>query len=189
MLDKIIFNRCMAFILMTHDVEINEEKNNSFYNLMKNDFTNEEFQKVAERICKGENLYNKYPTPPMFYQYKTSKEDECETACEDFLNRVEEYLSLNFVPSSWKQDFIDNLNESEFRILQRYGGISTLWSDCHRDDMPRSVSNVLKELGESFKNNYVIQTKVDNAIEYAGNKELADKTQNLLAGCLKKMGN
>jgi len=188
MLSKESFLNNFAILLGLNDIPIDEAKTKAFYDLMKNDFTDEEFEQACSRICKEENLYGKYPIPKLFYKNKVSKEDECETACEDFLNRVEEYLSLNFVPSSWKQDFIDNLNESEFRILQRYGGISTLWSDCHRDDMPRSVSNVLKELGESFKNNYVIQTKVDNAIEYAGNKELADKTQNLLAGCLKKMG-
>ena len=113
MLDKKVFNRCLASILITNDIEINLEKNKAFYELMKNDFTDEEFQRASERICKEENLYNKYPTPPMFYKNKQTKEDRQNLDCQSFLEKVEDYLSMGFVPSDWKQEFIDGLSDTE----------------------------------------------------------------------------
>ena len=59
MIDKISFNRYLSSILIFRDIPIDEEKNKAFYELMKNDFTQDEFSKICERICKEEELFGK----------------------------------------------------------------------------------------------------------------------------------
>ena len=191
MLNRIIFNRCMSFILMTHEVQIDEEKNNAFYNLMKNDFTDDEFQKVCEHICKNEILYNKYPTPPLFYKQKATKEDKSKIQCQMFLEKVEDYLSLDFVPMDWKKDFIKSLTKTEGKVLQSFGGISVLWTDCHRDEKSRSLSNVLRDLKQCFMDTCKLEDKVDYlALEQKVDSVMVGNVNNLMLGLVRdKKGN
>lgn len=189
MLEKQIFLKCFFGLLTMNDIKPDDEKTKMFYDLMKNDFTDGEFQVVCERICKEETLYNKYPTPSMFYKYKTSRNDVRDIECQKFLDKVEYYLNLGFVPTSWKQEFIDGLSDSEKRAMQGFGGISTLWSDCHREERPRSITNILKDLRESFENCCRIEEKVDAPlIEQQSNPEIQEKTMFLLKNCFKKIG-
>lgn len=182
MLDKNIFLNCMGEILVAHQIKPDEQKMRIFYDLMKNDFTDDEFQAVCERICKEETLYNKYPTPPMFYKYKTSRDDVRDVECQKFLDKVEDYLNLGFVPTSWKQEFIDVLTDSERRAMQGFGGISALWADCHREERPRSITNILKDLRASFENCWRIEEKIDTPlIEQKAEPEMLEKTTKLLS--------
>jgi hypothetical protein len=175
-------------ILLTHDIESDENRTKALYELMKNDFTDDEFQKASERICKAETLFNKYPTPPMFYKQKATRDDKCFVECQKFLDKVEDYLTLGFVPSDWKQEFIDSLTETEGSVLQTFGGISTLWTDCHRDDMPRSISNILKDLRSVFNDLWTATDKVDYPLlEEKGDPEMIEKTRNMLKNCFKKV--
>ena len=100
MLDKEVFLKCIFGLLTMNDINPDDEKTKMFYDLMKNDFTDGEFQVVCERICKEETLYNKYPTPSMFYKYKTSRDDVRDIECQKFLDKVEDYLNLGFVHKS-----------------------------------------------------------------------------------------
>jgi hypothetical protein len=175
-------------ILLTHDIESDENRTKALYELMKNDFTDDEFQKASERICKEETLYNKYPTPPMFYKQKATREEKCTIECQKFLDKVEDYLTLGFVPSDWKQEFIDGLTEAEGSVLQTFGGISALWTDCHRDDMPRSVSNILKDLRTVFNDLWTATDKIDYPLlEEKGEPEMIEKTHDMLQNLFKKV--
>lgn len=75
MLDKKVFLNCLGIILATHDIEPKEITTKSLYELLKNDFTNEEFSKACMDICKEEALYGKYPTPNMFYKRKKQEQN------------------------------------------------------------------------------------------------------------------
>lgn len=72
MLTKACFDRCMNTLLTFADVMAEPEKNKAFYALMKNDFTDEQFGKICEDICKTELLYGRYPAPKLFYDRKDS---------------------------------------------------------------------------------------------------------------------
>ena len=188
MLNKNTFLNCIGMILIMHDIEPNETLTNTLYELMKDDFTDEEFEKASQRICKEENLYNKYPTPPLFYKQKQTKDDKRNLDCQAFLDKVEDYLSMGFVPSDWKQEFIDGLSDTEYAALQSYGGISTLWTDCHRDSSPRSMSTILRDLKESYLDLWKAEQKVDYpAIEQQANPEIAEKTKLMLANAFKRI--
>lgn len=75
MLDKKVFADCLGMILITNDIKTKDITTKSLYELLKNDFNNEEFSKVCLEICKEEALYGKYPTPNMFYKHKKKEKD------------------------------------------------------------------------------------------------------------------
>lgn len=70
MLRKEVFEKCMWTLLQFHGIEANEDRQKMFFNLLKNDFEDEEFMEICGKICREENLFGKYPTPPMFYSRK-----------------------------------------------------------------------------------------------------------------------
>lgn len=70
MLSKETFEKCMWTLLQFHGIEANEERQKLFYNLFKNDFEDAEFADICGQICREENLFGKYPIPPMFYSRK-----------------------------------------------------------------------------------------------------------------------
>lgn len=164
MLSKQIFNKSFLMILMVNDIQIDMVKNSTFYNLMKNDFNDDEFECICEKICKEENLYGKYPTPSMFYKFKKNGIDVMNIECQKFLGKVEDYLRLGFVPSFYKEDFINGLTESERSALQGFGGISELWASCHRVEYSKSISAILKELKDSFNMCWKIEEKFDTPL-------------------------
>lgn len=67
MLSRKIFEKNLFMVIYFQSVEADKEKNNFLYNLLKDDFNDEEFEQICLDICKTEQLYNKYPTPNMFY--------------------------------------------------------------------------------------------------------------------------
>lgn len=75
MLDRKKYDKNMSILLTFKNVKTNNAANEFFYNLVKNDFTDEEFGKMCVDICKTEDLYNKYPDPKLFYDRKKASEE------------------------------------------------------------------------------------------------------------------
>ena len=67
------FNKNISSLLYFAEVPVDEIKNNFLYNLLKNDFDDDEFGEICVDICKTEELYGKYPSPKMFYSRKEEK--------------------------------------------------------------------------------------------------------------------
>lgn len=67
------FNKNISSLLYFAEVPVDEIKNNFLYNLLKNDFEDNEFGEICVDICKTEELYGKYPSPKMFYSRKEEK--------------------------------------------------------------------------------------------------------------------
>lgn len=160
MLNKRVFVNCLGGILLTHGIEPKDEKTKGLYDLMKNDFGDSEFESVCEKICKEEELFGKYPTPPMFYKRKITEEDKNFLGCNDFLDKVSDYIESGYVSLEDKEKFINGLSEIENSVLRSVGGISQLWEDCHREEYPRSVSSVLREIKELFLDKSTVFEKV-----------------------------
>ena len=70
MLDAKIFKQCIAKICLLKNITINAQNSDALYMLMRYDFDNEEFTEISLKVCKYENLYNKYPDPCLFYKHK-----------------------------------------------------------------------------------------------------------------------
>jgi hypothetical protein len=188
MLSELFFDKCFTVLLDFYQVPVDEKKSRMFYKLMANDFTDIEFQNICSDICKTENLFGKYPTPVMFYSRKITKDDISVIACDDFLLKVDIYLSSNYICDGDKEKFINGLTQTEKNVLARYGGISSLWKSCHREDYSRSIDNVLNELREDFMNIYRLEAKIDYPlIESDRNIAIAEKTQKLISSAIKKL--
>ena len=69
-MDKTKFKKSLFALLYIKGVEENEFQTNILFNLIKDDFTDEEFGNMCVEICKTEELYNKYPDPKLFYDRK-----------------------------------------------------------------------------------------------------------------------
>lgn len=79
MLSVYHFNRCMNTLLTFAGIPVDENKNKAWYNLMKKDFSDSEFSRICEDVCKTETLYGRYPEPKLFYsRYERFKDKEEE---------------------------------------------------------------------------------------------------------------
>lgn len=152
MMNQLCFNRSLNALLAFKDIPLDEDKNSKYFKLMMNDFTDEEFSRICGDICKTEILYNKYPDPVLFYNRKPKKSPNVQIAKEkqEFLAKVDDYLCMGYVSSYDKNSFIQNLKPVESLVLQKHGGICVLWSAVNRDEYPRSIDSLLKELGQDF---------------------------------------
>lgn len=89
MLSVCHFNKCMNTLLTFANVPVDEHKNKAWYNLMKNDFTDKEFSKICNDICKTEFLFGRYPEPKLFYdRYNQYKEPDM--IIEDEIKKIEQ---------------------------------------------------------------------------------------------------
>lgn len=65
-----VFEKSLLALLYFKGVKNDQHHTDFLYNLMKNDFTDEEFQAMCGDICKTEDLFGKYPDPKIFYDRK-----------------------------------------------------------------------------------------------------------------------
>ena len=180
-MDKVIFDRALNSLLALKDVPANKDKSASYFKMMKDDFTNEEFDGICRDICKTEKLYNKYPDICLFYQRKPQSThfDQMQTEKQKFLGRVGDYLGPGFVSSYDRKEFAENITENEMRVLQRHGGIAALWESCHREDYARSVDSILRNLADDFEALWQAENKNKLQLSY-GNQAAIEKLANSL---------
>ena len=69
-MDKQQYTKSLTTLLYFKNVPLNEKHSDFLFNLLKNDFTNEQFNEICMDICKTEELFNKYPDPKLFYDRK-----------------------------------------------------------------------------------------------------------------------
>lgn len=163
MLTKACFDKCMNILLAFAEVQINKEKNSAFYALMKNDFSDNEFGKICEDICKTELLYGRYPAPKLFYDRKWHKEQTVLVREGTFyIDSGEGYLPMF-------KDKIDSMSEkSKERCL--------LWFLNNKCGEEVELSFVEKMLDKFYQPKYN-----DNAIEYS------DNVSGLISGSVKTL--
>ena len=163
MLTKTCFDRCINTILAFAEVPIDADKNKAFYNLMKNDFTDDEFRSMSEDICKTELLYGHYPAPKLFYDRKGHKEQTVLVREGTFyIDSGENYLPMF-------KDKIDSMSEkSKERCL--------LWFLHNKIGEEVELSFIEKMLDKFYQPKYN-----DNSVEYA------DNVSGLISGSVKTL--
>ena len=70
MMGKKKFLKSLSLVLDSNGININSGNPVAMYNLMCEDFTDDEFKQICEIVAKEEELYGKYPIPNMFYKRK-----------------------------------------------------------------------------------------------------------------------
>jgi len=82
MLNKKKFNENICKICTFNNVKIDKIRHKTLYDFLKNDFIDKQFDRVCNEIIKNDELYNKYPTPKMFYAKRKSVDQKRRLACE-----------------------------------------------------------------------------------------------------------
>jgi hypothetical protein len=76
MLDNRIFMTKIFQIAELKSLQVPDKYAKSLYELIKNDFNDEEFVNVCDHILKHEDLYNKMPEPKHFYKRREIERDK-----------------------------------------------------------------------------------------------------------------
>ena len=97
-MDKQQYIKSLTALLYFKNVPLNEKHNEFLFNLLKDDFTNEQFNDICMDICKTEELFNKYPDPKLFYDRKPKDKSnmvmivEGQFYLDDSMPEYKEYL-------------------------------------------------------------------------------------------------
>lgn len=114
------FDKLISTILYFGNVQYSKTMTENMYNLMKNDFTDDEMKVICEDICKHEDLFGKYPTPKMFYDRKPKDKSnmvmivEGQFYLDDTMPEYKKYLngmSDEEVERVWKWIFENKYGE------------------------------------------------------------------------------
>lgn len=177
MISKGFFVKQMQELSLLLDIEVKPEWTVLMYKHLASSFDDKEFEYVVHRMLTNENFYNKLPTISQFFKYKPNKEN---TKKIDFLNRVSNYLQLDYACSYDRDKFFNSLTEFEERVLRYGGGISEMYSRVHNLDYPASVSKIIADLSRLYDDNYSIEVDRPYLID--------DKTKKILTGIVKRIG-
>jgi hypothetical protein len=157
MIDKVNFASCIQEMALLLGVEASGEWLKAMYKHIGNYFNDDEFKLVCHKIMTNNDLYGKMPTVRDFMKYAIKEDDERLHKKTEFLNKVSDYLELDFVSQWDKEQFFKDMTELEYRTLQSAGGISELWRRVHNLDYPANVSTIRKELSTFYDDNYMSQ--------------------------------
>jgi hypothetical protein len=97
----------------------------------------------------------------------------------EFLERVSNYLQLDYVCSYDREKFAKETSEFEGRVLRYGGGISEMYSRVHNLDYPASISKIIADLSDFYDDNYSVEADKTYLI--------SDETKKLLSGMIKKI--
>lgn len=109
MLDFKKFDRLISTILYFNNTQYSKTMTENLYNLMKNDFTDDEMKVICEDVCKHEELFNKYPSPKMFYDRKPKDKS-------NMVMIVEGQFYLDDSMPEYKPYLIGSSDEEQLRI-------------------------------------------------------------------------
>lgn len=177
MISKEFFIKQMQEISLLLDIEVKPEWTVLMYKHLASSFDDKEFEYVVHRMLINENFYNKLPTISQFFKYKPNRENAQKI---DFLNRVSNYLQLDYVCSYDRDKFSNSLTEFEKRVLRYGGGISEMYSRVHNLDYPSTVSKIISDLSNFYDDNYSIEVDKPYLID--------DETKKLFSGIIKRIG-
>lgn len=166
MISREVFTRQMQEIQSLLGVEAKPDYLMVMYKYLANEFTDEEFQKVSLLVMQNEDLYGKMPTVRHFTKYlpkQPTDDEEREAKKQAFLEKVSDYLMLDFVMDYDRRKF-DDITELESRALRVNGGLSEMWSRVHNLDYPCKISTIIKELSDFYDNNYT-REQVENRLQ------------------------
>lgn len=186
MISKVQFASSIQEIALLLSVEADSNYLKALYNHIASSFSDAEFKQACHQVLSNEDLFGKLPTVRHFMKYAPAKITAGEIQSQrktEFLNKVCDYLQLEFASSYDRKELYENMTELEHRTLQSAGGMSDLWRRVHDLDFPTSIAKVRKELSEFYNDNYTAENvtrKIAIANERAGQTTLGDTMTKLL---------
>lgn len=166
MISDKVFTQQMQEIQVALGLEAKTDYLLVMYKYLANLFDDETFRQIAQKVLENEELYGKMPTVRHFTKYlpqKPTEDEEREAKKQAFLEKVSDYLMLDYVMDYDRRKF-DDITELESRALRVNGGLSEMWSRVHNLDYPCKISTIIKELSEFYDNNYT-REQVENRLQ------------------------
>ena len=159
MLDFKNFDKLISTILYFNNTQYSKTMTQNLYNLMKNDFSDDEMKKICEDICKHEELYGKYPSPKMFYDRKQPDKSKMVTIIEgqffidDTMPEYKPYLigmSDEDIESVWKWIFNNKYGQdvSKDWIIERIKQFRKPDLESYETLQIPDLKNANKKIGE-----------------------------------------
>lgn len=148
MLDFKKFDKLISTIVYFGNIQYSKTMTENLYNLMKNDFTDDEMKIICEDICKHEDLFGKYPSPKMFYDRKQPDKSK-------MVMIVEGQFYLDDTMPEYKDYLIGTTDEEQERIWKwifdnKYG------QEVSKDWIIERIKQFRKPLGQNqIENNGV----------------------------------
>lgn len=165
----------MFSLCTIHEIDYKDEQNDALYQLIKNDFTDEEFEKIACEICKNENLFGKYPKPFLFYRNKPKSKDVKKAKMVQAFTAFWEKLSseLNKKVTHWRGE---GLSELGTLTLSAFGGLTHIYMQVNRhDEYSKSIIALKREMETFFYDNYT----ADKVMQLQENTKELELTKNI----------
>lgn len=186
---------CMQKIAVLLQAEIKENWLVAMKDELDKYFDDKSFQQACSRLIAETETYGKLPTVHQFLKYSPVKGvDEKLERKQAFLNKVSNYLQLNYVCDYDKRQF-DNLTELEYKTLQSLGGLSEMYARVHNLDYPTNAATIIRQLSDFYDNNYsaelskiASERKVFLERREAIPDELTDNWSNGVNSILEKLG-
>lgn len=160
MLNRKHFDRNLSALLLFKGVKQIPQMDEMLYNLIKNDFTDEQFGNRCIEICKTKELYNKYPDPKLFYENLIQEDTNVlvciESGSLDISDKANECISK--MTDSQYTTMIDwikrNINGKTMKksklseIIIGFSGSSTERTESidYAEDVQELVSDAVKRL-------------------------------------------
>lgn len=186
MINKTTFASKIQEMALLLGMEIDDKWMLAMYQHITDYFTDEEFSNACHKIMITEELYGRLPTVKHFLKYSSSfltKDDLRTQRKTEFLNKVCDYLQLDYASSYDREVLYDGMSELEYRTLQSAGGMSELWRRVHDYDYPTNISKIRKELSEFYEDNFTAESvthKIALTNERAGQQSLGSAMGKLL---------
>jgi hypothetical protein len=166
----------MQELSLIMDIEAKPEWTVVMYKHLANSFDDEEFEYAIHKMLQSETFYGKLPTVAQFMKYRPNRSNIKKM---EFLERVSNYLQLDYVCSYDREKFAKETSEFEGRVLRYGGGISEMYSRVHNLDYPASISKIIADLSDFYDDNYSVEADKTYLI--------SDETKKLLSGMIKKI--
>ena len=184
MIDKVNFASCIQEMALLLGVEASNEYMKAMYKHISGYFNNDDFEVACHNILTQDDLYGKLPTVKHFMKYANIvNEDDIRTQKKNqFLNKVCNYLQLDYVSQWDKEEFYKDMTELESRTLQSAGGISEMYQRVHNLDYPTNIATIRKELSNFYDDNYTS----DNVVKCVSSRQGMQSLRNLLNKLLPK---
>lgn len=164
------------------------------YDVVKDEFTDEEFTAITKDVVLNENFYGKMPDISLWTARKKKSEKKSGDSAfliarQAFQDKVMELVNNDYNTKQAVQDFNDSLTASEVAALSALGGLTALWASCRKDGVfiDEKADWTIRRIQDKFKEHY--NAPADDRLRIAEEKdaEMLLKIENLTASAIKRI--
>lgn len=164
------------------------------YDIVKDEFTDEEFIAITKDVVLNENFYGRMPDISLWTKRKKEAEKKSGESAfliarQNFQDKVLELVYNDYNTKGQINEFNNSLTASEAAALSALGGLSALWASCRKGGVfdEEKTDWTIRRIQEKFKEHYNEQADSRLRITESRNEEMVLKIADLTAGAIKRI--